>query len=200
MADEKRISDILRDRAATLGLKFAADVYDRIPLLYELHIRYRKRAGLSAEMDVYGYVGEFLLDLFELEAAGKLINTGEWCDVGSGGGYPGLPLAIIKPGSSFTLLEPSRKKAEYLRIAIDELGLSNSVIVEKRVEDNSGEFDAVTCKGLTFGFVDLTRFLRPGGKAYIFRESVEPAGAEIEVFSHENPWNGKRRCITIIAK
>ena len=49
-------------------------------------------------------------------------------ETGSGGGYPGLPLAIMKPDSSFTLLEPSRKKAEYLRIAIGELGLSNSII------------------------------------------------------------------------
>ncbi|MCP4231715.1 MAG: hypothetical protein GY771_16420 [bacterium] len=201
MAGEKHISDILKERAAVNGLELEVEVYKRISRLYGLHIKYRKRAGLSAEMDVYGYLGEFVLDLFELEAAGKLINAGEWCDVGSGGGYPGLPLAIMKPDSAFTLLEPSRKKSEYLRVAVEELGLPNIVIVEKRVEDCTGEFDAVTCKGLALDFDgDLARLANNGGKAYIFRESNEITGAETEVFSYTNPWNGKKRCITIITK
>jgi 16S rRNA (guanine527-N7)-methyltransferase len=50
-------------------------------------------------------------------------------DLGSGGGFPGLPIAAALPGSTVTLLEPIRKKAAFLRTAVDATGLTDRVAV-----------------------------------------------------------------------
>src|SRR5690606_36324378 len=55
-------------------------------------------------------------------------------DVGSGGGLPGLVLAIVMPEARFTLLEATGKKAEFLRFAAAALGLTNVEVVAERAE------------------------------------------------------------------
>ncbi len=56
-------------------------------------------------------------------------------DVGSGGGLPGVPLAIARPDWQVTLLDSKRKKATFLRQVAAELGLPNVAVVAERVED-----------------------------------------------------------------
>ncbi|MDA8168505.1 MAG: 16S rRNA (guanine(527)-N(7))-methyltransferase RsmG [Nitrospiraceae bacterium] len=56
-------------------------------------------------------------------------------DVGSGAGFPGIPLKILRPDLSISLIEPSGKKAAFLRHMIRTLGLRDISAVEKRVED-----------------------------------------------------------------
>jgi len=55
-------------------------------------------------------------------------------DIGSGGGLPGIPLAIVRPGIAFTLIEATGKKADFLRRAVGILRLSNVVIRAERAE------------------------------------------------------------------
>ena len=56
-------------------------------------------------------------------------------DVGSGGGIPGLPLAILRPDARIVLIEATGKKAAYLQQAVQELGLRNVSVINKRSED-----------------------------------------------------------------
>jgi 16S rRNA (guanine527-N7)-methyltransferase len=56
-------------------------------------------------------------------------------DVGSGAGLPGIPLAISLPNAQFTLVEPRKKRAQFLRIAAHRLGLKNIQVTESRIED-----------------------------------------------------------------
>ena len=56
-------------------------------------------------------------------------------DVGSGGGVPGLPLAIARPDAAVTLIEATKKKAAFLREAAAQLGLANVAVLELRAED-----------------------------------------------------------------
>jgi 16S rRNA (guanine527-N7)-methyltransferase len=56
-------------------------------------------------------------------------------DVGSGGGVPGIPLAIVRPDSKFVLMESTKKKAGFLQQAVLELGLQNVLVVDSRAED-----------------------------------------------------------------
>jgi 16S rRNA (guanine527-N7)-methyltransferase len=74
-------------------------------------------------------------------------------DVGSGGGVPGLPLAIARPDAKFVLIESTRKKAVFLRQAAADLGLTNVTVLDQRVEDvghgNEREkFDAVVVRAV----------------------------------------------------
>ena len=60
-------------------------------------------------------------------------------DVGSGGGLPGIPLAVALPHADITLFESTGKKAAFLRYAVQELGLANVGVVNARVEESARE-------------------------------------------------------------
>lgn len=72
-------------------------------------------------------------------------------DLGSGGGFPGLVLAIALPAAQVTLVESARKKAAFLARAASELGLANARVVAARVEEwqaGRGSQDVVTARAL----------------------------------------------------
>lgn len=71
------------------------------------------------------------------------------CDVGSGAGLPGLPLAIVRADLAVTLVEPSRKKCAFLRHMKKTLALASVEVVESRAEDLRGRtFDVVLTRAL----------------------------------------------------
>ena len=63
-------------------------------------------------------------------------------DLGSGAGFPGIPLAITSPASRFTLVESRRRRASFLRAAIRELSLDNAEVVNERIEEWRPRFRA----------------------------------------------------------
>jgi len=74
-------------------------------------------------------------------------------DVGSGGGVPGIPLAIVRPDATVLLIESTKKKAAFLRDAISQLQLKNTSISDWRAEDvarsnNRESFDIVTARAV----------------------------------------------------
>ncbi len=93
-------------------------------------------------------------------------------DAGSGGGFPGIPLKILRPDLSVTLVDSVRKKVSFLKHAIRTLGLSGINAVHGRLEDLGvlpqyhGKFDMVVCRAFSSleDFAALTRaFLAPEG-------------------------------------
>lgn len=74
-------------------------------------------------------------------------------DMGSGGGFPGIPMKIFLPGLSMTLLESKRKKALFLREVIDRLALTDTRVVCERAEslrdkEPSSEYDMIVCRAV----------------------------------------------------
>jgi 16S rRNA (guanine527-N7)-methyltransferase len=56
-------------------------------------------------------------------------------DVGTGGGVPGIPLAVARPDAQVLLVESTKKKAAFLRAAVEQLGLANVSVTDQRAED-----------------------------------------------------------------
>ena len=125
--------------------------------------RWRRRinltGGLSAE--------ELALHALESAFGASLIAHGERVvDIGSGAGFPGLPLSIVRPDLSVTLVEPRQKRAAFLRHAIRELFLGNATVLEGRIEEVGGQtFDTATTRavGQLAKWMGAAPFLRPAG-------------------------------------
>jgi 16S rRNA (guanine527-N7)-methyltransferase len=99
-------------------------------------------------------------------------------DVGTGGGFPGIPLAIARPDWSVTLLDSNHKKGVFLQQAVSELRLSNVKVVVDRVEAFRPEqgFDCVVSRAFSDlpEFAELSRHLRGEGGALLAMKGVYP--------------------------
>ena len=115
-------------------------------LLAELE-RWNRRVNLTAIREPAGMVSGHILDSL---AVRPFLRGDTVLDIGTGPGFPGLPLAIVEPGRRFTLLDSNGKKIRFVSHAIGELGLPNVVAVKARAEDYAPgtPFDTVTARAL----------------------------------------------------
>ncbi|MGA2496795.1 MAG: 16S rRNA (guanine(527)-N(7))-methyltransferase RsmG [Tepidisphaeraceae bacterium] len=119
-------------------------------------------------------------------------------DVGSGGGVPGIPLAIARPDVSIVLIESTRKKAAFLDRAIRELALCNVVVRAERAErltDCRGKFDVVTARAVA-AIGELAQWcfplLKPGGRLLAMKgakaaEEIDAAKKVLQRLGAEQP-------------
>ena len=73
----------------------------------------------------------------------------EILDVGTGGGFPGVPLAVMFPDARFTLIDSIGKKIKVVSDVIDRLGLTNAKAMQIRAEQLDGEYDFVVSRAVT---------------------------------------------------
>jgi 16S rRNA (guanine527-N7)-methyltransferase len=69
-------------------------------------------------------------------------------DLGSGGGLPGIPLAIARPDTTVSLVEARQRRIAFLELAVEALGLPNVHVISSRVEDASIRVDGCTARAL----------------------------------------------------
>lgn len=80
----------------------------------------------------------------------ELVQPGDSvCDIGSGAGLPGIPMALVQPEANFTLIEPMERRSEWLLDLIEELGLENVRVFRARAEEVGDVFDVATARALS---------------------------------------------------
>lgn len=166
-----------------------ADLTPRIVLQLEALDRLLVR--WSAGLDLVGFrtPEERIRRYFAepLAASTSLPLEGRALDIGSGGGSPGLPFAIVRSGLDFTLLEPRRKRRLFLEEATRELGLENVEVREERFERGAAfGLAAVSTRGVRLSPEDLDaiveslsnggRFLWLGGASRLREAAAGLAG------------------------
>ena len=120
-------------------------------------------------------------------------------DVGTGGGFPGIPLAILFPECQFTLIDSIGKKIKVVQAVAESLGLTNVTAVQERVEKINDKFDVITSRGVTrlpeiAGWVGnklrIHNDIEAGGILYL-------KGGDIDQELREVPKNWKRKSTSI---
>lgn len=128
-----RHAEELTQGAATLGVALDARQHELLMGYLALLIKWNKAYNLTAVRNPDEMVSRHLLD--SLSVVPFVTERGnDWLDVGSGGGMPGVPLAILFPERRFTLLDSNGKKTRFLTQVKLELGLDNLGVVNARVE------------------------------------------------------------------
>ena len=148
--------DALDRGLVELALALPAGASEKLMAYLGLLAKWNQTYNLTAIRDPLQAVSHHLMDSLAVlrdlsDCAGTLV------DVGSGGGLPGIPIAIAEPARRVTLNDASEKKGAFLRQAVIELGLSNATVHVGRVEDwRPAEGFAVV---ISRGFASLVDFL-----------------------------------------
>jgi 16S rRNA (guanine527-N7)-methyltransferase len=138
---------ILASGAQQIGIGLnAARAESLLRLVDELEAG-NSQFNLTAIRDRPGMLRKHVLDSLSLQ---PYLVGGRFADVGTGAGFPGLPLAIVNPERSFTLIEATGKKARFVAQTIERLGLRNVQVVNARAENYRPFelFDTVAARAL----------------------------------------------------
>ena len=160
--------------AAALGVALTEHDAARLRQLLEELVRWNQKFNLTGLTDLESMVSHHLLDSL---AVHRYLHGAAIADVGTGAGFPGLPLALVNPERRFTLIDSNGKKIRFVSHAVRTLGLMNVEPLQARVETLRPErpFDTVVARA----FAALPQML----------EAVAPiCGRETRVLAMKGKW------------
>jgi 16S rRNA (guanine527-N7)-methyltransferase len=131
---------------------------ERLSLLKQIYDRWNSMINVISRKDMDNFMVHHVLHSMSLAKIITFLPQTTILDVGTGGGFPGIPLAIMFPDSEFTLLDSIEKKIKVVKSVADELELKNVTTARKRVEDEKGRYHFVISRAVSGfpGFVSLT--------------------------------------------
>lgn len=125
----------LLDAGLRVGMPEVTSDQRRMLLAYVgLLAKWNKTFNLTAVRDPAQMIGLHLLDSLSVLPTLRRLKLNAICDVGSGAGLPGLPLAICNPDLRVTMIDCIEKKTSFIQQCVAELRLTNAVVVTARVE------------------------------------------------------------------
>lgn len=161
--------------AEQMGIALSEHQAEQLLAYMALLNKWNKAYNLTAVRDPNEMVSRHLLDSLSVLPH---IEQGRWLDVGSGGGMPGVILAIMLPDSDFTLLDSNGKKTRFLTQVRLELGLDNMQVVNSRVEAFSPDrpFDGIVSRAFSSlaDFTELTRHLSTPQTRWLAMKGLYP--------------------------
>jgi 16S rRNA (guanine527-N7)-methyltransferase len=135
----------LIEGSAKLGLTFTEHQLTQFSLYHQHLTAWNEKINLTAITDAKEIAIKHILDSL---AGSKVLRPGipqaSLLDIGSGAGFPGLPLKILYPDLGVTLLEPNQKKTAFLRHIIGLLNLRNTQVISSTVESFSRQVEQQT--------------------------------------------------------
>ena len=147
MEAKPTIRDALASGALALGMSLCDEDIEKLEVLLTQLERWNRRINLTAIRNIEEMVSGHLLDSLSVRS---MLKGDRILDIGTGAGFPGLPLAIVEPDREFVLLDSNGKKISFVENMIGELGLGNAKAIKARAEDYApgNRFDTVIARAL----------------------------------------------------
>ena len=201
------------DLAGRYGITLTSDMLEKFEAYRKMLLSWNKKMNLTAITEPREVLEKHFLDSLMLLKARELPVGARVIDVGTGAGFPGVPLKIVREDIKLTLLDSLSKRTIFLQELSRELGQDNEVI-HARAEDAAHNpelretFDAVTARALAAMplLCELCiPFVRPGGVFFALKgpESQQEAalaktaagilgGGDIKSYAYDLPTSGSR--------
>jgi 16S rRNA (guanine527-N7)-methyltransferase len=196
MPSMEKLKDFIYE---TLGIEISAAQTNAFSEYENLLLEWNKKFNLTAITDPEGIHIKHFFD--SLTCLRVIQNKGNFSliDIGTGAGFPGIPLKIMIPDMELTLVESSQKKAEFCKVAVEKLNLADTSVVAARAEDMGKnpefreKFDWAVARAIGELSV-LAEYLLPlvniGGKALAMKggnaeEEIQKANHAVSILGGE---------------
>jgi len=185
-AVESALRAVVDVAKTSFGVELSAGSVSQLTRFTEELLKWNARINLTAITEP-GQVAELHI-LDSLAIAPHLGPGARLLDVGTGGGFPGVPIAIARPDVRVTLVDRTEKKILFLKTTLARLGISNAIAIHHRAEEGApaevlGSHDVVVSRALTAPetWFPLARtFAAEGGRVIAMLGSQQPSLGELE--------------------
>jgi len=125
----------LTDALTKLGIPFDETIVEQFKGYMEGILDWNEKINLTAITDKEEFIAKHFVDSVLCYGFKEYVNAESIIDVGTGGGFPGIPLAIISPDKYFVLADSLNKRLKVINTLTDELGIDNAETVHGRAEE-----------------------------------------------------------------
>lgn len=215
--ERRDIAQALKEYASSLpGIALTDKQADQFIIYLEQLKAWNRSTNLTSITDEQEIVIKHFIDSLVGLVAEDFVLGAIILDVGTGAGFPGLPLKIVRPDLVITLLEPSQKKSSFLHFIVGILKLRNVRIVSQTIEQYvmkaaRDKFDYVVTRALRYDIVlkKAQQLLTPDGKILVYlsrsldKDDFTNESSKwivLREFPFDLPKQGGGRVVSVLAK
>ena len=208
----EQLAELFRNGFTAIGMAHDQATIDQFLFYLQEVVKWNTKTNLTGHKNEQEMIGNLFIDSLACTRVFLPDTAYSILDIGTGAGFPGIPIGIVSPQQDVTLLEPNLKKVAFLHHIIGSLGLKNVRVESCRVEQFSKKpefhekFDWVFMKALRFdvGLAYVTPILSESGKCVFCRTEPMPPDLALKGFSvvnempYELPFGLGKRILSIV--
>lgn len=182
--------ELLKNRAAEFGIDLDETALERFDKYAKLLVEWNEKINLTAITDPEGIVMKHFVDSLSVFSAVSIPEGAKSIDVGTGAGFPGIPMLIARPDLQITLLDSTNKKLNVIRDILQKLDLQCEVLHMRAEEAGQNkkyreQYDFATARAVS-NLRDLSEYCLPFVKKGGTFISMKSAKAEEEIAEGRN--------------